>query len=85
MKLARVDCEVEQQIALENSVSKYPTIKLYRNGKALRKEYRGQRSVDAFSAYIRQQMKPVVTDVLDPADLKIDVSIFIMVIVYNIF
>lgn len=72
VKLARVDCEMEQQIALENSVSKYPTIKLFRNGKALRKEYRGQRSVDAFSSYIKQQMKPAVADVLDPADLKVD-------------
>jgi len=72
VKIARVDCEVQQQIALENSVSKYPTIKLFRNGKALRKEYRGQRSVDAFSAYIKQQMRPVVTDVLDPSDFKVD-------------
>jgi len=72
VKLGRVDCEVEQQIALQNSVSKYPTIKLFRNGQPLRKEYRGQRSVDAFSAFIKQQMKPAVVDVLDPADLKID-------------
>lgn len=72
VKIARVDCEVEQRIALENAVSKYPTIKLFRNGKALRKEYRGQRSVDAFSAYIKQQMKPAVGDVLDPADFKLD-------------
>jgi len=72
VKIARVDCEMEQRIALENSVSKYPTIKLFRNGKPLRKEYRGQRSVDAFSAYIKQQMKPAVGDVLDPADLKVD-------------
>lgn len=72
VKLGRVDCEAEQNIALENSVSKYPTIKLYRNGKPLRKEFRGQRSVDAFSAYIKQQMKPAVADVLEPTDLKID-------------
>jgi endoplasmic reticulum resident protein 44 len=72
VKIARVDCEVETQIALENAVSKYPTIKLFRNGKALKKEFRGQRSVDAFSAFIKQQMKPAVGDVLDPVDLKIN-------------
>lgn len=74
VKLGRVDCEVEQDIAQKNGVSKYPTIKLFRNGKALRKEYRGQRSVNAFSQFIKQQLKDVVTDVTNPADLKIDVN-----------
>lgn len=72
VKFGRVDCEVEQEIALQNSVSKYPTIKLFRNGKVLRKEYRGQRSVDAFKAYIKQQLKPGVSDVMDPAQMQIN-------------
>lgn len=72
VKLARIDCEVEQQLASQNSVSKYPTIKLFRNGKALRREYRGQRSVEAFRAYIKQQMKPAVVDVLEHKDLVIN-------------
>ncbi|XP_057304133.1 endoplasmic reticulum resident protein 44-like isoform X2 [Hydractinia symbiolongicarpus] len=72
VKFARVDCENQQQIALENAISKYPTLKLFRNGKVLRKEYRGQRSVDAFSSFIKQQLKPSMVDVLKPEDLKID-------------
>ena len=74
MKVARIDCEREIPLALTNSISKYPTIKLFRNGVALRKEYRGSRSVNAFSAYIKQQLKPPVVDVLEPEDLKLDVS-----------
>jgi len=72
VKIARLDCEREIPLALTNSIAKYPTIKLFRNGKALRKEYRGSRSVNAFSAYIKQQLKPPVVDVLEPEDLKFD-------------
>ena len=55
-------------------VSKYPTLKIFRNGKVLRKEYRGQRSVDAFSSFIKQHMKPAVQDITNPEELNIDVS-----------
>lgn len=72
VKLGRVDCEAQQDIALQNAISKYPTLKIYRNGKALRKEYRGQRSVDAFSQFIKQHLKPSITDVTKAEDLKID-------------
>lgn len=72
VKLGRLDCEAETQIALQNSIAKYPTIKIFRNGKPLRKEYRGQRSVDAFSQFVKAQMKPAVVDALEPGDLKYD-------------
>jgi len=70
-----VDCENEQEIALQNGISKYPTLKMFRNGVALKKEYRGQRSVDAFSQFIKQHLKPSVVDVLNADDMKIDVSV----------
>jgi len=57
-KMAKLDCEQNQALALENQISKYPTIKVFRNGKPQRFEYRGQRSVDAFSKFVREQMKP---------------------------
>jgi len=72
VKICRLDCEREVPLALQNSISKYPTIKIFRNGVALRKEYRGSRSVNAFSALIKQQLKPPVVDVLEPEDLKLD-------------
>ena len=31
--LGKVDCETEHQIATENAISKYPTLKVFRNGK----------------------------------------------------
>lgn len=75
MKLARVDCETQQKIALDNMISKYPTMKLFRNGKPLRKEYRGQRSVDAFSNFIKEHLKPSVTDITTSSDdMKVNVS-----------
>jgi len=73
VKFGRVDCEKQQKIALENMVSKYPTMKLFRNGKPIRKEYRGQRSVDAFSQFIKQHMRPSVVDITTSvADMKTD-------------
>ena len=79
VKLARVDCETQQKIALDNMISKYPTMKLFRNGKPLRKEYRGQRSVDAFSNFIKEHLKPSVTDITTSSDdVKIDVSFLLI-------
>ncbi|KAL0171965.1 hypothetical protein M9458_032276, partial [Cirrhinus mrigala] len=34
---------------------KYPTLKLFRNGMMMKREYRGQRSVTAIADFIRQQ------------------------------
>jgi len=72
VKLGRVDCESETAIAEKNGVNKYPTIKVWRNGKALRMEYRGQRSVDAFTQYIKNHLKASVTDVLTPGEMAIN-------------
>ncbi|KAL5005569.1 hypothetical protein ScPMuIL_016727 [Solemya velum] len=58
---ARVDCDSQNEIASKYHISKYPTLKLFRNGNVLKKEYRGQRSVDALSDYLREQMKnPII-------------------------
>ena len=38
-----------------------------------RREYRGQRSVDAFSNYVREQMKSKVQEFHTLADLHVDV------------
>jgi len=52
----KVDCDVETTIASNNQVNKYPTLKLYRYGTATKKEYRGQRSVEAFITFIKEQI-----------------------------
>jgi hypothetical protein len=38
-------------------VSKYPTLKLIRNGVPVKKEYRGARTSEAFLDYIRKQLE----------------------------
>ncbi|XP_076459177.1 endoplasmic reticulum resident protein 44-like [Babylonia areolata] len=72
---AKVDCDREVTIASQYRISKYPTLKLFRNGQMVKKEYRGQRSADALAAFIRDELKdPVVEhntlDKLDELDTK---------------
>lgn len=58
---ARVDCDQHSDIAQRYRISKYPTLKLFRNGMMMKREYRGQRSVTAIADFIRQQkVQPIV-------------------------
>jgi len=59
----RVDCDREQALCKEFAVNKYPTIKLFRHGKVLKKEYRGTRSVDAIKAFLLEQIRDPVQKV----------------------
>ena len=43
-------------LASNNQVNKYPTLKLYRYGTATKKEYRGQRSVESFLTFVKEQI-----------------------------
>ncbi|RWS25055.1 endoplasmic reticulum resident protein 44-like protein [Leptotrombidium deliense] len=63
---AKVDCDVETTLSSRFHISKYPTLKMVVNGKIMKREYRGQRSVEAISDHIKQQLK-------DPIE-KIDTS-----------
>ncbi|XP_060084481.1 endoplasmic reticulum resident protein 44-like [Ylistrum balloti] len=53
----KVDADRESALAADNHISKYPTLKLFRNGQVMKKEYRGQRTADALANYIRDQLK----------------------------
>lgn len=55
--LARVNCDNSKELAQRFHISKYPTIKLWRNGQPARREYRGERSVGAFKTFIEEQLK----------------------------
>jgi endoplasmic reticulum resident protein 44 len=55
--LGRVDCDRQGSISSRYKVSKYPTLKLIRNGVPVKKEYRGARTADAFLEYIKQQLE----------------------------
>lgn len=50
--LGRVDGEAEHQLEKMFNVRKYPTMKPLLYGRALREEYRGQRSVEAITKYV---------------------------------
>ncbi|XP_064195917.1 endoplasmic reticulum resident protein 44 [Anguilla rostrata] len=60
---ARVDCDQHSDIAQRYRISKYPTLKLFRNGMMMKREYRGQRSVSAIADFIRQQKVDPVKEV----------------------
>ncbi|XP_077125606.1 endoplasmic reticulum resident protein 44 isoform X4 [Ranitomeya variabilis] len=67
---ARVDCDQHSDIAQRYRISKYPTLKLFRNGMMMKREYRGQRSVTAIADYIRQQKSDPIRVVGDLEELK---------------
>ena len=49
------------ELAKRFKITKYPTLKLFRYGEALRREYRGTRSADAFLKYLEGELiSPVV-------------------------
>ena len=73
---ASLDCDRNPEIAQKYHVSKYPTLKLFRHGELVKKEYRGQRSADAFFNYINQELEIKLINVSSVEDLqaKIDKS-----------
>ncbi|XP_056141623.1 endoplasmic reticulum resident protein 44 [Lampris incognitus] len=60
---ARVDCDQHSDIAQRYRITKYPTLKLFRNGLMMKREYRGQRSVAAIADFIRQQKVDPVKEI----------------------
>ncbi|XP_002736479.1 endoplasmic reticulum resident protein 44-like [Saccoglossus kowalevskii] len=71
---AELDCDTNGEIAAKYHISKYPTLKLFRNGRVAKREYRGQRSRDAFQTYIRNQVKDPINRLSELSDIttKID-------------
>lgn len=53
----KVDCDGEAGIATTYHISKYPTLKLFRNGQIVKREYRGQRSMQALVDFIKGQVE----------------------------
>ncbi|XP_076312989.1 endoplasmic reticulum resident protein 44-like isoform X2 [Tachypleus tridentatus] len=64
----KVDCEADSSIAARFHITKYPTLKLLRNGKLTKKEYRGQRSVEAITEYIQSLLKDPVKEIKEHSD-----------------
>ena len=51
-------------------ITKYPTLKYVRNGIVAKREYRGQRTAEAFVEFIRETTKDPVEEVKDLTELK---------------
>ncbi|ELT96035.1 hypothetical protein CAPTEDRAFT_163818 [Capitella teleta] len=66
----RVDCDRETSIASQYHVNKYPTLKMFRFGNLVKKEYRGQRSVEAMGNFIRDQLKSAVDPLTSLEDVE---------------
>lgn len=49
-------------IVLRFHITKYPTLKIIRNGQPSKKEYRGQRSAEAFTKFIKSQLEDPVKE-----------------------
>lgn len=60
--MGKVDCDKENAIATRFHITKYPTLKVIRNGQPAKREYRGQRSTEAFVTFIKKQLEDPVKE-----------------------
>ncbi|XP_011179860.1 endoplasmic reticulum resident protein 44 isoform X1 [Zeugodacus cucurbitae] len=68
--LGRVDCDRETSIASRFHITKYPTLKVIRNGQLSKREYRGQRSAEAFLEFVKKQLEDPIKEFKTLKDLE---------------
>ncbi|XP_072757724.1 endoplasmic reticulum resident protein 44 isoform X3 [Anoplolepis gracilipes] len=68
--MAKVDCDQETSVSSRFHISKYPTLKVIRNGQPTKREYRGQRSIEAFQEFIRKQLEDPIREFFDLRELN---------------
>ncbi|KAI4501130.1 hypothetical protein M0802_003933 [Mischocyttarus mexicanus] len=68
--MGKVDCDKEGSVASRFHISKYPTLKVIRNGQPTKREYRGQRSVEAFEQFIKKQLQDPIKEFHDLKELN---------------
>ena len=61
---------ISASVASRFHISKYPTLKVVRNGVQAKREYRGQRSVEAFVEYIKKQLEDPIQEFHDLKELQ---------------
>lgn len=71
---AAVDSDRQPDIAARYHVNKYPTLKLFRNGELVKKEYRGQRSVAALSEFVQKQLDGSINEFTNNNDLQTKIN-----------
>lgn len=60
--MGKVDCDNEKSIATRFHITKYPTLKVIRNGLPVKREYRGQRSAEAFESFIKKHLEDPIQE-----------------------
>ncbi|KAI9298779.1 protein disulfide isomerase [Neoconidiobolus thromboides FSU 785] len=60
IKIAKVDCTVEQDICQEEGIQGYPSLKVFSDGNA--SSYGGQRKSDAIVSFMKKQALPAVSE-----------------------
>ncbi|XP_024081117.1 endoplasmic reticulum resident protein 44 [Cimex lectularius] len=68
--MGKVDCDKEGALASRFHITKYPTLKIFRNGQPAKREYRGKRSVEAFQEFVKQQLTDPIKEFKDLSELK---------------
>jgi len=68
--VGKVDCDTETNLGTRFHITKYPTIKFVRNGQLSKREYRGQRSAEAFLEFVQENTKNPVIEFEDLNDLN---------------
>lgn len=68
--MGKVDCDKEGSIASRFHITKYPTLKVIRNGQPAKREYRGQRSVEAFVQFVKKQLEDPIKEFKDLSEIK---------------
>ncbi|KAL0108376.1 hypothetical protein PUN28_015131 [Cardiocondyla obscurior] len=68
--MAKVDCDRETSVASRFHITKYPTLKIIRNGQPTKREYRGQRSVEAFQEFVRKQLEDPIKEFFDLREIS---------------
>lgn len=69
--MGKVDCDKENSVASRFHISKYPTLKIIRNGQPTKREYRGQRSAEAFQEFVRKQLEDPIKEFHNLKDLEV--------------
>ncbi|XP_046737088.1 endoplasmic reticulum resident protein 44 isoform X2 [Diprion similis] len=68
--MGKVDCDSESSVASRFHITKYPTLKVIRNGQPTKREYRGQRSSEAFVQFVRKQLEDPIKEFFELKELN---------------
>ena len=68
--MGKVDCDKESSVASRFHISKYPTLKVIRNGQPTKREYRGARTAEAFQEFVKKQLEDPTKEFHSIKDLE---------------